>query len=130
MAKNPVQSTNGKLQEFKLPDGAVAFLKRPTNAVRRVLLEQPETNLRVLIELMAAACIQKIEFPANYGDADEAVTQEFSEEDNKADKLWERLDNLSLMDNQALVDAFQTLNLPSQKMIDDVISAVKSGKKE
>lgn len=111
--------------EYKLPDGAVLHVKRPTNAIRRVLVEQPETNLRFLMEMIAAACIVKMELPAGYvGEA--AETRDF-EGEPKAD-VWKRMDDLSITDNQTFVEAFQEANLPTKEMLDRVLAAVKSGK--
>ena len=129
MAKNQAAAPAAKLQTYNLPDGAVIQLKRPTNSIRRVLLEQPETNLRMLVELMAAACIVKMVLPAGYADNEQDLEEVFGDELGKPDEIWTRLDRLSLVDNQSLVEAFQTLNLPSTKMIEDVVAAVKSGKK-
>lgn len=131
MAKNQAAGTpSGKLQTYNLPDGACLQLKRPTNAVRRVLLEQPETNLRMLVELMAAACIVKMVLPAGYADNEADLEETFTEDTTKPDEIWARLDKLTLVDNQTLVEAFQTLNLPSTKMVDEIVAAIKSGKKD
>lgn len=124
MAKPTVPMTN--VTKYDLPDGAVLHVKRPTNAVRRVLVEQPETNLRFLMEMIAAACITKMEFPAGYSDNAEATAKEF-EGELKAD-VWKRLDELTLVDNQTFVEAFQEANLPTKDMLDKVVAAVKLGK--
>lgn len=114
--------------EIKLPNGAVVFCKKPTNGVRRALLEQPETNLRFIIEIIASACITKMVLPEGYSeDHPEGAELEFSDEDLKA--AWARLDKLDLLDTQAFIEVFQEHNIPSPEMIKQLLDASKAGKK-
>lgn len=114
--------------EIKLPNGAVVHCKKPTNGVRRALLEQPETNLRFIIEIIASACITKMVLPEGYSeDHPEGVELEFTEEDLKT--AWNRLDNLDLLDTQAFIEVFQEHNIPSPEMIKQLLEASKAGKK-
>lgn len=113
--------------EYHLPDGAVLHCRKPTNAIRRLLLEQPETQLRFLMEIIAAACIVRMELPENYNDeASDTSSEEFG--DNVKADAWKRLDKLSLVDHQAFIEVFQENNVPTREMIERVVAAVKSGK--
>lgn len=113
--------------EIELPNGAKISCKKPTNGVRRALLEQPETNLRFIIEIIAAACITKMVLPAGYSDNDEETVLEFTEDGVK--DVWNRLDNLDLLDTQAYIEVFQECNIPSPEMIKQLLDAAKAGKK-
>ena len=126
MAKQPPVTLG---TEYRLPDGAVLHCRKPTNGMRRVLVEQPETNLRFLMEILAAGCLVKMELPVGYNDElTEVSVEDFEMQEIKAD-VWKRLDKLSLLDQQAFMEAFQDNNMPTKAMIDSVITAVKSGKK-
>lgn len=114
--------------EIKLPNGAVVSCKKPTNGVRRALLEQPETNLRFIIEIIASACITKMVLPEGYSEEHpEGVELEFTDEDLKT--AWNRLDKLDLLDTQAFIEVFQEHNIPSPEMIKQLLDATKAGKK-
>lgn len=126
MAKEKMEAA--KLTEYKLPDGAVVHTKKPTNGIRRLLVEQPETNLRFLMEIVAAACIVKMVLPGGYAeDVAEDRTVEF-EGFEREKNVWARLDDLSLMDNQAFISAFEEHNLPTRAMVDSIVEAVKKSK--
>lgn len=114
--------------EITLPNGAVVHCKKPTNGVRRALLEQPETNLRFIIEIIASACITKMVLPEGYSeDHPEGVELVFSDDDLKT--AWNRLDKLDLLDTQAFIEVFQEHNIPSPEMIKQLLDASKAGKK-
>ena len=114
--------------EIKLPNGSVVSCKKPTNGVRRALLEQPETNLRFIIEIIASACITKMVLPEGYSEEHpEGVELEFTDEDLKT--AWNRLDKLDLLDTQAFIEVFQEHNIPSPEMIKQLLDATKAGKK-
>jgi hypothetical protein len=81
------------------------------------------------MEILAAACLVRMDLPAGYNETnDEAFVQDFELEEVKAD-VWKRLDKLSLLDQQAFMEVFQENNIPTKAMVDQVIAAVKSGKK-
>lgn len=116
---------------YVLPDGGVVFAKKPTNAIRRLLIEQPDTNLRFLMEVVAAACMVRMELPENYNEGEEppvARDFEFYNANSKDKNLWTRLDELSILDNQAYVEAFQEQNLPTRAMVDAILDGIKKAK--
>lgn len=115
-------------KEFALPEGAKLTVKKPTNGIRRSLIELPETQLRFIIEIIAAACIVKMELPAGYSEEyPDGTTLEFGEDSVK--DAWARLDKLGLLDTQAYIEVFQETNIPSPEMIKSLLDAAKAGKR-
>jgi hypothetical protein len=132
---NPAKSEAAPVAktEYDLPNDSKIFTLRPTNKIRRLLANQPETHMRFFTEITAAASIAKIELPAGYNgetDADgKPVAARVVEFDQKSDagEEWARLDVLSIRDSQAFVAAFSEMNVPTQEMIGQVVAAAKAG---
>lgn len=110
------------MQEYKLPSGVVARTRKPLNKDRRALLDSESTNLRVMVELLLAECLQEIEWPEGHEDKPEGLVQKFTDLDK--DK-WSRLDELDMSDVLSLTEAFGENNWPDQKLIKSVVDANK-----
>lgn len=129
MAKTTAEVTDlpKGFKEAKLPDGAVVLFKRPTNKVRRLLIEQPDTLAQYLEETIAAACIVKITLPDGYEGEDENTTLEF--DDKSTGTAFGRLDALTIMDSTVYTRTFLDLNYPTRAMIEALVSEIKKAKK-
>lgn len=132
MATKPEAAAPAKTS-YDLPNDAVVETLRPTNKIRRLLANQPETHMRFFTEITAAASIAKITLPAGYNGETDAegkpVAARVIEFDQKSDagEEWARLDVLSIRDSQAFVASFSEMNIPTQEMIAQVVAGAKAG---
>ncbi len=114
------------LAVYKLPGGVTISLRRATNAIRRKLVEMPDTNMRAILDTVAAGLIAKIEFPADYlAEGAPASIKEYAADDMKA--VYQRLDDLDLEDTQAFSAAFDENNSPTRSIVEDIVKASKAG---
>lgn len=127
MSKAEVSKPDAFTTRFALPGGVVIEARQPTNRIRRMLVEQPEEQIRFMLETIAAACIKKMTVPANYAEEfPEEQVFEFAESDMQTP--WKRFDDLSLMDVQAYTSAFELLNMPTKAMVEAIVDEIKKRK--
>lgn len=127
MSKAEVSKPDAFTTRFKLPGGVVIEARQPTNRIRRMLVEQPEEQIRFMLETIAAACIKKMTVPAGYAEEfPEEQVFEFAESDMQTP--WKRFDDLSLMDVQAYTSAFELLNMPTKAMVEAIVDEIKKRK--
>lgn len=122
-----VTEVNQFLTSFKLPGGVTICARKPTNRVRRVLMEAPDERANNLFEAIAAACVASISFPEGYSeDFPQETSREYAADDLATP--WKRFDDLLLMDTQAFVSSFELLNLPTKAMVESIVDEIKKRK--
>jgi hypothetical protein len=127
MSKAEVSKPDAHTTSFKLPGGVVIEARKPTNRIRRLLVEQPEEQIRFMLETIAAACIKRMVVPAGYAEEfPEERVLEFAEDDMQTP--WKRFDDLCLMDVQAYTSAFELLNMPTKAMVEAIVDEIKKRK--
>lgn len=124
----PAGKPSGKTAVYSLPDGVKITTVRPTNRVRRVLVEDPAQQVKFMLDTIAANCITEMTFPADYdGNDEDGKTLVFDPKDIRASH-YSRLDDLSLVDTQAFSAAFEERNSPTKTMVEDIIKAINEAK--
>lgn len=126
--KAQVTTLSKHVSVYSLPGGPELTVSRPTNRVHRILVEQPEQQVRFMLQTVAAACITKLVLPAGYSDEhEEGLTQEFDPKDITP-KAYERFDDLALLDQQAFMAAFEELNSPTKVMVENITKPIRDAK--
>lgn len=124
--KAQVTKVSNHVSIYTLPGGPELTVTRPTNRVHRILVEQPEQQVRYMLQTVAAACITKLVLPAGYSE-DHEVVLEFDPKDISP-KAYERFDDLALLDQQAFMAAFEELNSPTKVMVEAITKPIRDAK--
>lgn len=112
---------------YTLPGGVTVMVRKPTNKVRRLLVEAPEQRVQLMDETVAAACISKMTLPAGYSEAyPDGKTFEYASDDLAAP--FSRYDELDLIDQTAFTIAFQHQNTPTKVMMEVLLEQLKAQK--
>lgn len=112
---------------YDLPGGISVIVRKPTNRVRRLLVEAPDQRIQFMDETVAAACIAKMTIPADYVEtAPEGKTVEFTADDLTAP--FSRYDEWDLVDQVAFTIAFQHQNTPTKPMMETLLEQLKAQK--
>lgn len=134
MAKAEVKSISPFLTTYELPGGPKLTVKKPKNQVRRLLVENPEQQVRFLLDTIAAVSLTELVIPAGYSDKEElkeGKTFTFDPEDKTLDATaYNRFDDLDLLDMQAFSAAFEVQNMPTKAMIEAITEQIRKAKEQ
>lgn len=129
MAKTEVTAVSKFLTRYELPGGPSITVRKPSNKVRRLLVDNPDQQVRYLLDTIAAVSMTELVIPADYA-LDDALaagkTFKFNPDDEKLDaKAYERFDVLDLLDMEAFSAAYKAENMPTNAMVENTLSKIK-----
>lgn len=131
MAKSETDAVVTAIDKFKtlytLPGGVTVIVRKPTNRVRRLLVEAPDQRIQFMDETVAAACIAKMTLPAGYSETyPDGKDFEYAPDDLA--EPFKRYDELDLVDQVAFTIAFQHQNTPTKVMMETLLEQLKAQK--